>query len=72
MAVIWASPLTVCDTCNGDFGTLMYDARIGGLWGNVCHTCFSRFHGQLGTGLGQRYQLMPIANDRKAWFKTGG
>lgn len=68
---VWTSPLNDCDICLGDFDGVMYDAKVGGAWGNVCHSCFTKHGGKLGVGLGQRYELQQQA-DAKRWIKTKG
>lgn len=45
-----------CDVCSGEFGSVMYDAKIQGMFGCVCHGCFKAYDGKLGTGKGQKYK----------------
>lgn len=45
-----------CDVCGGKLAKVMYDAKTrNGQWGCLCHDCFHREGGKLGTGLGQKY-----------------
>lgn len=66
--VYWLSPLTRCDMCGSQFHGTMYDARVQGCWGNVCHSCFTLDGGRLGTGLGQKYELQGDGR----WLKVAG
>lgn len=69
--VYWLSPLTVCQTCKGPFGNIMYDMKTDfGSWANMCLTCATLGPGigKTGTGFGQRYEKQP---DGK-WLKTEG
>lgn len=45
-----------CDACGGSIGTVFYDARLEGRWGNYCHYCFYAYGGKLGVGNGQKYK----------------
>lgn len=52
---------------------VMFDATLPvapgrKIWGNYCYFCFHKHGGQLGTGLGQRYEQQP---DGK-WLKVAG
>lgn len=73
MSVVWLSPLHGCDLCGAAFdgSAPMYDAKVRGPWGNICHTCFEANGCRLGTGLGQRYELQEL-DGKKAWVKTQG
>lgn len=68
----WLSPLGGCDVCTEPFGVVMYDAcvhvRPGGIWANVCQTCFTAYGGRLGLGLGQKYVRQPEGR----WLCTEG
>jgi hypothetical protein len=56
--VFWVGEINVCQLCNGGFDNdVMYDANIGGRWGNVCCWCFDASGARLGIGLGQKYKL---------------
>lgn len=55
MTYFYPAPKT-CDICNGDFGKIMYDAKIDGIFGCVCHSCFTFGGGKLGMGKGQKYE----------------
>ena len=67
--VVWFGDITVCDFCKGPFrGDVMYDANLGGPWGNVCQRCFDMHGCRLGTGFGQKYEKQ---KDGK-WLKVGG
>lgn len=55
--VTWVGPITSCQLCHGDYGSVMYDASVFGRWGNICHDCFKDCGGRLGVGLGQKYHL---------------
>ena len=58
-----------CQMCHKPFGTVMYDAAIGGgPWGNICSKCFKTFGCRLGTGYGQEYAL----TKDKRWEKVRG
>lgn len=45
-----------CDVCGGKLGSVMYDAKIQGMFGCVCHSCFTSCGGKLGIGKGQKYK----------------
>jgi hypothetical protein len=65
----WAGPLDDrCQLCLRGFGQTMYDASILNAWGNVCHTCFVRYNGRLGLGLGQMY----VKQQSGKWLCVGG
>lgn len=73
--VIWLSPLTDCNICHAEFDGSgpMFDAAIsGGPWGNVCQSCFDSHGCRLGLGLGQKYELQTLDNDKRAWVKVAG
>ncbi len=66
-----------CDICGWKFaqatGTEMFDTSPGkyprGPWGCICRNCFNLSHGQLGLGLGQRYERR---DDGKFLLVEGG
>lgn len=66
--VYWLSPLTGCDLCQQEFGNVMYDARVGGPWGNICQPCFTANHCRTGQGYGQKYEKQ----DDGKFLKTEG
>lgn len=75
---IWISPLNGCDICGWTFGNgadetkIMYDAKVHGAWGNVCHHCFeSDDAAKLGTGYGQQY-FLTTRHGKTAWYKIAG
>lgn len=47
---------TKCDMCDTPLGKIMYDAKIRGIFGCVCPSCFHFEGGQLGLGKGQKYE----------------
>lgn len=69
MNKIWSGVLAGCDTCDGDFGKVMFDAKIPrSSWANLCAGCF-RAHGcSLGTGQGQQY----VKQANGQWLKVAG
>jgi len=75
--IIYSHKVDACNLCGHVFGNapceskIMYDARFAQGWANACHSCFTLLGGELGTGLGQRYELQAIG-DRFFWVKTGG
>jgi hypothetical protein len=65
----WLSPVPAgCDVCKGPFNGVMYDAKVGGPWGNICDPCFKEHKCSLGTGYGQKYEKQ----DDGKWLKTAG
>lgn len=69
--VYWrGSPVRRCEMGSEPLDKMFYDARIPslGMWGKICHTCFTHWSCELGTGKGQRYECQP---DHR-WLKTGG
>ena len=69
MSKYWIGEITSCDLCHGPFrGDVMYDANVGGPWGNICQRCFDMNGCNLGIGRGQKYQK----NSNGRWKKIAG
>jgi hypothetical protein len=68
--IYWTGPLDkACQLTGKPFRGVMYDAKLPGYgWGNYCEAAFLKYGGQLGMGLGQKYQLQ---SDGK-WLKVAG
>jgi hypothetical protein len=59
-----------CDLCANAIDKTFFDAKTRmGPWANLCPTCYVNVGlGQLGTGMGQKYEKQ----DTGCWAKTGG
>lgn len=64
----WLSPVGNCDLCHQPFNGKMYDAKVGGPWGNICQKCFQSNNCRLGLGLGQAYEQQTDSR----WLCVGG
>ena len=68
--VKWMSTLTDCNWCHGEFGDVMYDAKVPWAisWGNFCQGCFDELGCEIGYGRGQKYER----NDQGEYILTAG
>ena len=67
--VVWVGKIDSCQLCRGSFvDDVMYDARIGHVWGNICQVCFTSNGCQLGVGNGQKFKLQ----DDGSWLMVEG
>lgn len=58
-----------CDVCSEDISTVFIDGKwMGRAWANMCPMCHQGSGGQLGLGIGQKYEKQ----DDGRWLKTGG
>ena len=67
--VYWLSAVNNCDICNKPLVDKMVDGKTQmGPWALMCLPCHSKQGGQLGLGLGQRYEKQLGGR----WLKTAG
>lgn len=59
MAITYINPPEQCDVCNVKVEKIFYDAKtiMGGVWANMCPTCYEKYGIKLGTGWGQKYEF---------------
>lgn len=56
---IYTNPPKECNVCSARITTTLYDCCVpgNGIWFALCPTCFKDLCCNLGTGLGQQYEL---------------
>ena len=64
----WQGEPGLCDLDGQDFYGVMFDANVGGRWGNICQACFTKYGCTLGTGSGQKYEQQYDGR----WLKVAG
>lgn len=76
MSHIFINPVTSCQLCDKEFDseTPMFDCRLipYSTWVNICGNCFTDCGCKLGVGLGQKYELQELDDDKGAWVKVKG